>query len=330
MPIPAIIAAIGRTLPALMRGAGQYFATAGTRAASSAAATSGRAAASSAAAAGQSATARTAAGAAQAATAQNAATTAQSAATQATGTTRAAQAAANAGAVPNTATSSTSSSLTFNRVIQSALSPINTPGGQFMGSIGSAAMDSMQSGPGFGGLRQAIAGEVDTGTLTKAATGDPAAITKTIMELGKMPARLRDFGSALLRSQDGLVAFSGRMANAAMKLEAERYGRAMRTAAATGASYAQLTGAQSRLEERLQPYQAAYQSVVNRVSAAVLTIADTVVSGFEHITRIRAILARWLPELGKEPEAPILNKVIRDVARGDKVERAREPLGERK
>lgn len=177
---------------------------------------------------------------------------------------------------------------------------------------------------GFKDLGNAVRGNISSSNLT----GNPADIAKVLLELGKMPGRLRDFGDALLRSQDGLVAFSGRMANAAMKLEAERYGRAMRTAAATGSSYASLTGAQTRLESRLQPYQAAYQTLLNRVSGAVITVADKAVGLFESVTKIRALIERWLPELGKDPDMPVLNKVVRDMAY-PVTERARAPLGGR-
>ena len=159
----------------------------------------------------------------------------------------------------------------------------------------------------FKGLAGAAAGSIPR-NLIGAAMLNPFALARINLELATMPGRLKDFGAGLIESQQHLVGYSGQMAAATQRLRGDRIRRDVRLAGATGGSVADLSKTQSRMEERLLPYAAAYRNTLNRVMIHALNIADAGLTVVELLSPINE-WAKWA--MGKDDKTADSNAFIR-------------------
>ena len=163
----------------------------------------------------------------------------------------------------------------------------------------------------FKGLAGAAAGAIPRNVIG-AAMGNPFSLARMNIELAMMPNRLKDFGAGLVESQQNLVGYSGTMAAATMQLRGERIRRDVRVAGLTGGSLSDLSRTQSRMEDRLLPYVAAYRNTLNRAVQIALNIADVGLTVVEMLSPINE-WAKWA--MGKEDKTLDANAMIKDYMR---------------
>jgi hypothetical protein len=121
-------------------------------------------------------------------------------------------------------------------------------------------------------------------------TGDKTVdgLKDVALALVTLPGKLKDFGAAVLEARRSLAEYSGDITNSLVKLEHDRFGRNIRLASATSGSTQGLAEAQSKLEERLLPYQAAGINTLNRMLAGVEIVAETGVRIFDMIEPVHS------------------------------------------
>ena len=129
-------------------------------------------------------------------------------------------------------------------------------------------------------------GKAALGKLTKAALGSVAALVG-------IPKAVQKFGEALAARNEQLAVFSGEIAAASQRLQADRMSRQARLAARTGDSSTDQMESQSRLEEATQPWKAAGRNISNRISQA---LNNAVSAGVEGLNKLPVVgdLVRWL------------------------------------
>ena len=310
MPVPAIVAAIGRSLAGLAASAGEWAAAAGVRAAATGASqmVSGSAAGASGAQAAASQAAMRSAAASSAQVAQSSGSAASS-------------------SPPGSSSSGTPTGPTwhqrFQNILNNAVKPIWNGFSASSGGSGGGGGGNIRPGlPGFGGpnspggLGRAITGNVTIGTLARAVTLDPVAITKTLVEMAKLPDRLMKFGDSLIHAQEGISVLSSSMSESVMRLNADRYRRDLRTAAMTGSTFSRLTASQSRLEGRLQPYQAMAQNLTNFGATQLLRLIELGAKAVEYLSpidEIRDKINEWIGS-SSATDPGMLTRAITDIA----------------
>lgn len=188
-----------------------------------------------------------------------------------------------------------------------------------------ATLDSAQ--PALEGFEK-LSGAVSS------ATHEMGALTGMVFDAGKafftLPARIRDFSSAIIDAQHTLATYNGTMAAANMRLQGQRFRRDLSLSLRTSGSYQRLTESQSSLEQTLLPYKAALQNLINTIGTGLNNAANIGVKVFEVLNPIAAY---FVDKIGRERTADASSwaaRVANDIARGEYSKRRMPVLGDPK
>lgn len=303
MPLPAVLVAIGRGLAGLATSAAQAAATAGATAATTAAATI------------PGATAATTAQAAAAAGNPVANAAAQAAMAAVAGSGRPANPAAQGpAAIGQSPTAQAAAQVASG----AGRSPGPSPSGPFgpsMGGLPNIFGPGGGSQPSFGGLMSSVVGNISPGQALRGAMGNPIEITKMLIEVAKLPARLRDFGAALVDSQSRLAQYSGSIAASVGRLRGDRFRRELQLAGATSGSFGQLSRSQSALEDKLMPYRIGATNLLNGITSSLQRLLTTAIDVLEKVSSLDDWFKSVFVGEIKKDEGNALSRLVKELAR---------------
>lgn len=138
----------------------------------------------------------------------------------------------------------------------------------------------------------------------------------------RFPAIVRDLGNSLIEAKRKFTELNGAIAVSVGMLDAQRFGRSVRLAAATAGSTRSLTQAQSRLEERLLPYQVTMSNAMNKLLIVASTIAEGMLNGWELLAEMPILgdaakaVVKWLNKGANGDEKQPLKQLAEDIASG--------------
>jgi len=138
----------------------------------------------------------------------------------------------------------------------------------------------------------------------------------------RLPAIVRDLGNSLIEAKRKFAELNGAIAVSVGMLDAQRFGRSVRMAAATAGSTRSLTQAQSRLEERLLPYQVTMSNALNKLLIVATTIAEGILTGWELMGEMPVIgdaakaVVKWINKGGNADDKQPLKQLASDIASG--------------
>lgn len=130
----------------------------------------------------------------------------------------------------------------------------------------------------------------------------PAGIPALVTQLAELPAKIADWGDALVTSQQHLAAFNGQMALVFAEREVRQIERDIRSARRTVGSTAQLSGATEDLKDALAPLQDALVDLTNRLMIPVVNGAKVLVDHAETFSVLAWALKKWSKHI-EEQEA---------------------------
>lgn len=180
---------------------------------------------------------------------------------------------------------------------------------------------------GFGGGRVQFA--IDPLRLTGDLLRGFYDLSKAIV---KFPALIRDWGAAVIESKRALGEFNATYSVAAGRLDINRFRRNVQLGGATSGNFRNLTAAQSRLEDKLLPYQITATNALLRI---VSELADTtrllviIGEGVAKVTRWSMIMDAVGKFVNMGGPGQIQNQPLADVAeviaRGNFVQQRQKP-----
>lgn len=158
-------------------------------------------------------------------------------------------------------------------------------------------------------------------------------IIAAAVALATFPKIAKEWGSAVIESKRALGEFNATYSVAAGRLDIGRYSRNVRLAGGTSGNFRNLTQAQNRLEEKLQPYQVAASNALLKIATIAVnagTVLVTIGEGVAKVTGWAAIMeavGRWVNlNGGGAVQNQPLAQLGQALARGNFQRRVRPPM----
>jgi hypothetical protein len=209
------------------------------------------------------------------------------------------------------------------QLIQRIFSP-QSPLGRMVQNFGSAKMNVRQGNMGAAAMD---AGKIGLDVAKPMIAAGVA--------LATFPKIAKEFGAAVIESRRALAEYNAVHSVALGRLEIGRFSRQVRTGAATGGSFRNLTQSQNRLEEKLLPYQIMGINLLNRVVTLLTNMAvsgvnaaegagNAATAGAEMLIDLKAI-KEWLLGSGAMQNQPLAD-LAQALGRGNFQRRVRPPM----
>jgi hypothetical protein len=161
-----------------------------------------------------------------------------------------------------------------------------------------------------------------------------AGLGAAAITLATLPKIVKDWSASLIESKKSLGEFNATFSVALGRLDIARFGRNVRLANATGGSFRSLTQSQSRLEEKLLPYQIMASNATLKLVTIAVEAAGILVNigeGMSKVTGWTAAIEAVGRRFGLNGDNNLQNQPLADLARdlgqGNFQRRHRPPMG---